>query len=38
MIADIDRQHDGFILVTQKPLIDLAKQIGAPASNTGIAQ
>jgi hypothetical protein len=38
MIADIDRQHEGFILVTQKPLIDLARQIGPPANSAGIGK
>ncbi len=34
LIADIDRQHDGFVLLSQQPLVDLAKQIGPPSSET----
>lgn len=34
MIADIDRPQQGFISVSQQPLIDLVKQIGKPTSQS----
>lgn len=35
MIADIDRPIEGFMMVTQRPLVDLAKQIGEPSDTPG---
>ena len=31
LVIDLDRPRDGFLQVSQQPLIDLAEQIGAPA-------
>lgn len=35
MIADIDRPIEGFMMSTQRPLVDLAKQIGSPGKTPG---
>jgi hypothetical protein len=32
IVIDLDRPRDGFIVVSQKPLIDLQRQIGPPSS------
>ena len=32
LVIDLDRPNDGFIRVSQQPLIDLAEQIGAPSN------
>jgi hypothetical protein len=30
LVVDLDRPRDGFLTVSQQPLIDLQEQIGAP--------
>jgi hypothetical protein len=30
IVIDLDRPRDGFILVSQQPLIDLERQLGPP--------
>ena len=32
LIVDLDRARDGFLQVSQQPLLDLQQQIGPPAS------
>jgi len=31
LVIDLDRPRDGFLQVSQQPLLDLQEQIGAPA-------
>jgi hypothetical protein len=30
-VVDLDRPRDGFLQVSQQPLVDLQEQIGAPS-------
>ncbi len=32
LVVDLDRPRDGFLTVSQQPLIDLQQQIGAPGA------
>jgi hypothetical protein len=32
VVIDLDRPRDGFITVSQQPLIDLQQQVGPPTS------